>query len=155
MARTVTRSGARPGDGLYVTGVLGGGWTTDHHLVFRPRLAEATMLRTILGQRLHAMIDLSDGLGRDVGHLVESRPLDVTVTDTSVPVRPGFDLAAALGDGEDYELAFAAEGDVPEQLGGCPVHRIGTFREGTGKVLLHRGETVEDLSECGWEHGLP
>ena len=149
----VTRTGARPGDGLFVTGELGGGWKTDHHLRFRPRLAEATMLKAILRERLHAMIDISDGLGRDVEHLVAGQNLEVTVEAESLPIRRGFAVEHAVGDGEDYELAFAAEGDVPSQLGACPVHRIGTFTEGSGRVVLHQDGGLVNIGADGWEHG--
>ena len=77
-AGPITRSGARVGDTLYVTGTLGGSFETGRHLTFEPRIKEALTLAAAAGQVetggwLHAMIDLSDGLGRDAGHIEGTR----------------------------------------------------------------------------------
>ena len=152
----VTRFDAKPGDGLYVTGCLGGSWRTGHHLEFVPRLAESAMLLAILGDRLHAMIDISDGLGRDAAHMVEQSELQIVVEGELLPCRTGFGVENAIADGEDYELLFAASGDVPDGLGECPVTRIGVFREKPdsteGPVLLDWDGHVRDISRSGWEH---
>jgi len=155
-AGVVTRFDAEPGDGLYVTGELGGSWRGRHHLDFTPRLAESAMLLAILGDRLHAMIDISDGLGRDAAHLVERSGLQIVIDAASLPCREGFGVMDAVGDGEDYELLFAASGDVPEGLGGCAVTRIGEFRTRSGDseqaVLLDHDGDLRDISRAGWEH---
>ncbi len=153
---SIERFGAEAGDGIYVTGELGNGWRSDHHLTFEPRLSEASMLRAILGDRLHAMIDISDGLGRDAAHLVERSSLQIVLESTELPLRSNADIEAAIVDGEDYELLFAACGEVPEGLGACPVTRIGTVRESTseagGSVLLSIDGRQVDVSRKGWEH---
>ena len=153
----IERFGSKAGDGLYVTGKLGGAWQGAHHLTFEPRLAEASMLKAILGERLHAMIDISDGLGRDASHLVERSGLQVVLEGELLPCRDGSDLIGAVQDGEDYELLFTASGDVPEGLGACSVTRIGSIRERDtadepSVLLLHDGEE-HDVSCSGWEHG--
>ena len=152
----VSRFGACSGDGVYVTGCLGAAWRGDHHLQFRPRIAEATMLRAILQDRLHAMIDISDGLGRDAGHLVERSALQVVLEPEHIPLRDGADLQQALSDGEDYELLFTASGDVPEGLGSCAVTRIGRIadrsEEEAPKVIIHSSDGPRDVGHDGWEH---
>ncbi len=152
----VSRFNAQAGDGLYVTGELGGAWRSRHHLEFSPRLAESAMLLAILGDRLHAMIDISDGLGRDASHMVEKSNLQVVIEGSSIPCREGFEVEHAVGDGEDYELLFAASGDVPMALGNCPVTRIGEFKEretaSDCHVLLDWKDKIVDVSRAGWEH---
>jgi len=116
--QAVLRSGARPGDYLFVTGALGGS-RHGKHLTFQPRLAEGRWLQS--RQWATAMIDLSDGLATDLRHLVrqsrvgaalslESIPLASVIRKSAArrPVRrsPGQALRHALGDGEDYELLF-------------------------------------------------
>ncbi|MBG80056.1 MAG: hypothetical protein CMJ39_05005 [Phycisphaerae bacterium] len=152
----VTRFGACEGDGIYVTGCLGGAWKGDHHLNFRPRLAEASMLRAILQDRLHAMIDISDGLGQDAGHLVERSSLQIMLDADRIPLREGANLEQALKDGEDYELLFAASGEVPDGLGNCVVTRIGTvtarLEDDAPGVIIQSADGHRDVATDGWEH---
>jgi thiamine-monophosphate kinase len=156
----VTRSGARAGDVIAVTGALGGAWRPDglgKHLTFEPRLAEAAALAEALGANLHAMIDLSDGLGRDAARLAEQSGGRIEIDAERIPCAEGVDWRRAMGDGEDYELCFAAAGDVPPHLGRVPVTVVGRFREGSGtddpRVLVRDGEQVHDASALGWDHG--
>jgi thiamine-monophosphate kinase len=155
--RVVTRSGARPGDMLCVTGTLGGGWNPDgtgRHLSFTPRVAEALALVELLGDRLHAMIDISDGLGRDAGHLAAESGLAAEIDAERLPLAAGADWRAGIGRGEDYELAFACEGAPPDALCGTPVTVIGHFVAGAAGRVLVRSEGAEhDASSLGWEHG--
>lgn len=103
-SRVVTRTGARLGDWIYVTGVLGGSLRTGHHHRFVPRLREGAWLAQ--HRSVRAMMDVSDGLAKDLHALT---PADVVpaLDARSLPRRPGSDLRAALTDGEDYELVFA------------------------------------------------
>jgi thiamine-monophosphate kinase len=101
------------------------------------------------------MIDLSDGLGRDAGHLVEGTGLSIELDAPAIPRNPGCDLRAALGDGEDYELLFTASGAVPESVAGTKVTRIGSVRSrGPGRpaVSIVLDGRAADASELGWEH---
>src|SRR5206468_10268214 len=81
----VGRSGAKPGDVILVTGPLGGSLFKGRHLRPEPRVREALAL--IEAARLHAMIDLSDGLSSDLGHILkESGNLGALIEATQVPI---------------------------------------------------------------------
>lgn len=101
--RVVTRAGARIGDFIAVSGVLGGSLASGHHWKFSPRLAEGAWLAA--RPEVSAMMDLSDGLAKDIHALTPPRARAALFRDL-LPIRPGYDLRAALGDGEDYELLF-------------------------------------------------
>ncbi|HWA11035.1 MAG TPA: thiamine-phosphate kinase [Opitutaceae bacterium] len=103
-ARIVTRTGARVGDWIYVTGVLGGSRRSGHHHAFTPRLAEGAWLARQPAVR--AMMDVSDGLAKDL-HALTPRGARAALEAEAIPRRAGATLAAALGEGEDYELVFA------------------------------------------------
>jgi thiamine-monophosphate kinase len=102
--RCALRSGARPGDALFVTGMLGGS-RAGRHLDFTPRLAEARWLVTHF--RIHAMMDLSDGLAADLPRVARASRCGFTLDESRLPITRGCTLAQALGDGEDFELLFA------------------------------------------------
>jgi thiamine-monophosphate kinase len=113
--RQILRSGAKAGDAVFVTGELGGS-LSERHLDFEPRLAEARWLAGHFSIR--AMMDLSDGLGGDLHHILKASGVGAELLKTAVPVsrtaklaarknssaKPAF--AAALTDGEDFELLF-------------------------------------------------
>jgi thiamine-monophosphate kinase len=139
-ARVPGRAGARPGDALVVTGPLGAAGAAFRRGAYvRPpvRLAEGRRL----ARRAHAMLDLSDGLARDAGHIAARSGCRVVVELEHVPLAPGAEIAD-LGFGEDYELLAA----VPEP-GDLPV--IGRCEEGEGVELLLGGRPVELRV---WEH---
>jgi thiamine-monophosphate kinase len=102
--RVVTRTGARVGDWIYVTGRLGGSLAQGHHFRFMPRLAEGAWLAR--ERDVRAMMDVSDGLAKDL-HAITPGNATPALDATKVPCRAGCDLRAALTDGEDYELLFA------------------------------------------------
>jgi len=155
--RVVTRAGACVGDLLCVTGTLGDGWRSDgsgRHLSFTPRIAEALALVEALGDRLHAMIDISDGLARDAGHLATASGLAVRIDGAQLPCAAGAGWQAAVGTGEDYELAFACAGQPPSSVAGTPVTVVGRFQEPGGvRVTVCIGTEEHDVSALGWEHG--
>lgn len=102
--RILTRAGSRPGDWIYVTGSLGRSLQTGHHLRFAPRLAEGEWLA---GRReVRAMLDVSDGLAKDLGSLAPAGA-PATLFTARLPRRAGSTLREALCDGEDYELLFS------------------------------------------------
>jgi len=156
----VTRSRARPDDLLYVTGPLGGS-LLGRHLSFAPRLTEARALAENLGHRLHAMIDISDGLSLDlwrlceasrVGAMLDERQLDEVVSADAG--RAGAEdgrapLDHALSDGEDFELLFAAAPDAREL--GAPAWPIGTVTNAGLSVRGADGAT-RPLEPRGWVH---
>jgi thiamine-monophosphate kinase len=109
------RSGARAGDAIFVTGRLGGS-LLGRHLEFEPRLIEARWL--VEHFAINAMMDLSDGLAGDLRHILNASGCGAEIRAASVPIsreaklhaRSGSmakpPLAAALTDGEDFELLF-------------------------------------------------
>jgi thiamine-monophosphate kinase len=100
----VLRSGGLPGDALYVTGRLGGS-LAGRHLDFTPRLAEARWL--VAHAKIHAMMDLSDGLAADLPRLAAASHCGCEIFQNRLPLTLGCTAAQALADGEDYELLFA------------------------------------------------
>ena len=155
------RSGAKVGDNLYVTGKLGGSVDENglgRHLTFQPRIKEALALSEILGPRLHAMIDISDGLGRDASHIAELSNIAIEIDADLLPINDGLDWKQAMSDGEDYELCFSAEGDVPDQICNVQVTQIGrivalndTLKPSV--IVVLNGSTQIDAATLGWEHG--
>jgi thiamine-monophosphate kinase len=100
----VPRSGGKAGDALYVTGRLGG-TLAGKHLDFQPRVDEARWL--VSNFKLHAMMDLSDGLAADLPRLAAASRCDYELDEERLPLSPGCTPSQALGDGEDYELLLA------------------------------------------------
>ncbi|HYC70583.1 MAG TPA: thiamine-phosphate kinase [Opitutaceae bacterium] len=158
--RVVTRTGAREGDGLFVTGPLGGSGAGHHHR-FVPRIAEGAWLA---GQReVVAMMDVSDGVAKDVQCLTP-HGLVASVWPPLVPVTPAARAAArrsgrpawqhALSDGEDYELLVvlrAPRGEAEfarrwQRRFGRPLHALGRFQRKAGP------EDVDWRSLHGYEH---
>lgn len=99
--RVLTRTGAAWHDWIFVTGILGHSLHSGHHYKFNPRLREGAWLA---GQReVRSMIDVSDGLAKDLKALTPAG-LYPEILPASLPLRGCADAAAALSDGEDYEL---------------------------------------------------
>ena len=103
--QAVLRSGGQAGDVLAVTGVLGGSFASGYHLDFEPRLAEGQWLAR--HPEVHAMMDLSDGLAKDLPRLARASQCAFRLDAAALPLRPGCSAAQAIGDGEDYELLVA------------------------------------------------
>lgn len=102
--RLVLRSGGKVGDDLFVTGRLGGS-IRGRHLNFVPRIEESRWLTKNF--RVHAMIDLSDGLGADLPRLAQASKAGYKIEIDSLPLAPGAKIDNAINDGEDFELLFA------------------------------------------------
>lgn len=147
----VLRSGSRVGDEVWVTGKIGGSLVSGRHLTFSPRVREGTMLCDALGANLHAMMDISDGLGRDAGRLAAASEVRIVIEGSRVPLHPeAQNVASAAADGEDYELLFcvAAGSNIDSAI----ATRIGCVGAGSGCGLeLADGRTI-DAAEMGWEH---
>ncbi|MFO0782579.1 MAG: thiamine-phosphate kinase [Phycisphaerales bacterium] len=163
--RVVTRQGTRAGDAVCVTGALGGSLQPDgsgRHLDFTPRVAAALELVSVLGDRLHAMLDISDGLGRDAAHLARNAApsaLDLELRAAAIPCTAGCTWQHALRDGEDHELLFTCAGTPPSQVAGVPVTVIGAAvppaNAGRSTVWLLDGTQRMDATALGWEHASP
>ncbi len=162
----VTRSGAQPGDHLFVTGDLGGS-LAGKHLDFTPRINEALALHERVD--LHAMIDLSDGLASDLAHIVAESRVGAILDEAAIPVSEAARAAAendgrsawehALADGEDFELLFAvapADGQrlLDDPPPGISLSRIGTVVEGGEIRLRHATGDVVPLAVSGYRHLL-
>jgi thiamine-monophosphate kinase len=98
------RSGARAGDAICVTGPLGGSLASGRHATFTPRVQEARFL--VEHVKPTAMMDLSDGLSSDLGHILESSRVGALIDESCLPLHPGVTTDQALNDGEDFELLF-------------------------------------------------
>lgn len=153
----VLRSGAQVGDDVYVTGALGGSLASDgmgRHLTFEPRVAEGAALASALGPALHAMMDLSDGLGVDAARLAVASHVDMEFDAGAIPISPAArDLRGAISDGEDYELLFAVAPGAAMPTLATPITRIGRVMPGAGRALLRSPAGQTDISTSGWLHG--
>ncbi len=166
--RAPSRSGARAGDALYVTGSIGDAGAglaiargvpgpADLLAAYRrpqPRLREGQALASIV----HAMMDVSDGLLIDAARMAEASGLAVTIHVAAVPLSQpyrafaGEDRAARLTAataGDDYELLFAAAPGIPLP---CPATRIGDFAAGSGLRLTDDGVPVPLPAGLGYQH---
>jgi len=104
----VLRSGGKAGDLLFVTGRLGGAVARDYggrHLSLIPRVAEVQWL--VQHTKVHAMMDLSDGLGADLQRLADASRAGYEIDLDAIPRTRGCDVRSAISDGEDYELLLA------------------------------------------------
>ena len=161
----VTRAGARVGDAIYVTGPLGGS-ILGRHLRPQARVSEAITLNA--SAELHAMIDISDGLASDLGHILkESGELGALLQEDAIPIHADAfrlsesggrsPLSHALGDGEDFELCFCVGPEVEtlwqaEPPGNFPIHWIGRVTEQPGIRIEARDGEVEDVLMRGFDH---
>ena len=102
--RWVSRRGGKAGDHLFVTGRLGRS-IKGKHLQFVPRIKESRWLTANF--RIHAMMDLSDGLGADLPRLARASKVGFELDYDALPLARGATVKNAIGDGEDYELLFA------------------------------------------------
>ena len=137
-ARCVLRSGGKPGDVLFVTGLLGGS-LAGKHLDFIPRLHEARWLTEHF--RLHALMDLSDGLGADLPRLARASGCGFELGE--LPLTSGCSRRDALSDGEDFELLFAVAPRQAARLEAAwpfqrlPLTRVGFLTANTAHTSLH------------------
>ena len=151
-ADPVLRKGARPGDLIIVTGSLGGS-IRGKHLSFRPRLEEGRLFAT--RSRVHAMIDVSDGLARDLGHLCEASGVGAEIAAPRLPLARGATLDGALHDGEDYELLAAADSKTAwslERAGKGTI--IGRILPAQGLWIVSKNGDRQRLEPKGYEHPL-
>jgi len=154
--RVLTREGARAGDWIVVTGRLGGSLSSGHHHRFTPRLTEG---RWLAGRsEIRSMMDVSDGLAKDLAALTPSDSRAV-LDLAAIPRRRGCTLAAALGDGEDYELLCTVRAGTDltslrrawrRRFPAVPLTVIGRFARKSAA-----GPAPDNLPATGYEHLRP
>lgn len=172
----VLRSGAKPGDRLYVTGRLGesaaeirrryaGGAglsglhkrapnkkgasaPEDRFLYPEPRLTVGQKLRGVAS----AMIDISDGLSTDLSHICEESGMGAVIYEASIPVSPTAELNDALYGGDDYELLFTSSKRVPKEMAGVAISEIGEIVGRKGMWIQNQGGMSKRLKAGGWQH---
>ena len=153
----MTRSGARPGDAVFVTGCLGGSYESGRHLDFEPRLAEGDWLRR---NGVRCCIDVSDGTASELHRLADASCSRFSVSSGLLPISAAAGAADdpvrhALRDGEDFELLFTVSASRAGALArgfsarfpGTPFSRIGEVGEGRGVFL-----DGAPLPDAGFDH---
>jgi thiamine-monophosphate kinase len=172
--KSVLRSGARPGDHIFISGELGGAAAGlrqmmakpkkklnprdyPRHFYPEPRIEVGRILRA--KAIASAMIDTSDGLSTDLAHLCEESGVGAEIDARTIPRahvgKParevGLDLA--LHGGEDYELLFTAPPgkQVPKQIAGVALTQIGQITR-RKKVVLRDSNCATEFEPRGWEH---
>lgn len=156
----VRRSGARVGDAIAVTGPLGGS-ILGKHLRFTPRVQEGLELNRRF--ELHSMIDISDGLSTDLGHVCDESRVGAVLYQDRLPISSDAKRLArrdrrkaldhALSDGEDYELLFTLPAIQAGRLEKSKLGRvIGEIAAVDGLYLKGPDGALRELARSGWEH---
>jgi thiamine-monophosphate kinase len=170
----ILRSGARPGDRIFVSGALGGSAAAIHQMRAQPKKKvhprdyvrhfypePRIELGRVLRERglATSMIDTSDGLSVDLAHLCEESSVGAELDEAMIPrARVGkpareVELELALHGGEDYELLFTAPPvkRIPSQIGGVALTQIGRITRGH-KIFVAGANGKHELKPRGWEH---
>ena len=175
--KAILRSGARPGDRIYVSGALGGSAAAleqlrknprrklkldprnyPRHFFPEPRIAIGRILRE--KGLASAMIDTSDGLSTDLAHVCEESAVGAELQAQAVPRasvgKPSreVDLQSALHGGEDYELLFTAPRSkrIPSHIAGVPITMIGDVTRRKKIFVKNESGMGVELQPRGWEH---
>ena len=168
----ILRSGARPGDRIYVTGELGASAATldllrsqpkkelrpkdfSSHFFPIPRIRVGRTLRQ--GRLASSMIDISDGLSSDLSHICEESGVGAEIRENAVPRasigNPAREVGpkAALHGGEDYELLFTSSKPIPSRIAGVLITDIGSITR-KREIALVGSSGPQKLRPGGWEH---
>jgi thiamine-monophosphate kinase len=167
--KAVLRSGARPGDAIFVTGRLGASAAVlkmlqedrkirarrfPEHFYPVAQIEVARRLRQ--SGRATAMIDISDGLSVDLAHICGESGVGARVEQAAIPRakvdRVQVSLEMALHGGEDYQLLFTSRKRIPKTVAGVEVTRIGIVTSEPGVVLVDERGRENKLESRGWEH---
>ena len=174
--KSIRRSGAVAGHGIYITGNLGdsagglqailNGWSKSQEIVSlihshikpEPRLYEgqALMKTGLVG----AMMDISDGIASDLRHILKASGVGANIHLDKIPLSDNLQTVCheygmdtyrlAVGGGEDYELLFTAPEDIENHLD-FPVYRIGEIVPGDSLTWIENGNAV-DYDIKGYNH---
>lgn len=150
----VLRSAAKTGDTVFVTGALGGSLKSGRHLTFTPRVNESQFL--VKHYTPTAMIDISDGLIADLGHILEASHKGAVIDEEKIPRHKGADLHQALFDGEDFELIFTLPKKQAQRLQrakhpGMKFYPIGEITA-QGLTLKTKGSVRATVKQQGYRH---
>ncbi|MDF1870420.1 MAG: thiamine-phosphate kinase [Phycisphaerales bacterium] len=161
----VLRSGAKPGDELYLTGQVGGSFASGWHLLFEPRLQVGQWASA---NNVHAMMDLSDGLGRDADRIAKASGLIIEIDATKLPIshhitRANKDWRDAVSEGEDYELLMCIDPTTtipstttpsmtPPMQGPIGTCRACAPNESPGAIIIDPHGEHHHASSMGWDH---
>ncbi|HLJ25720.1 MAG TPA: thiamine-phosphate kinase [Candidatus Angelobacter sp.] len=169
--KALLRSGARPGDRIYVTGELGGSAAVlkrlyggekirprrkSRHFYPAPRIAMARLLRE--KALANAMIDISDGLSVDLAHMCQESRVSALIEAGAIPRAKAVTLDLALHGGDDYELLFTARQHLtlPQKIAGIPITPIGRIlpRPSVRSKVQIQDESghAKLLEPEGWQH---
>ncbi len=172
--KVILRSGARPGDRIYVTGQLGASAATlklllegksrirpsnfRRHFYPVPRIDVGRFLRE--KNLASAMIDISDGLSTDLAHICEESGVGAEILEQAIPKatigKPAHavDIRFALHGGEDYELLFTAQRGkrIPSRIAGVGITQIGQIQRTKNIVMINERGTARELRPQGWQH---
>jgi len=159
----VLRSGAKAGDSIYVTGTLGssmlglellkagraGEPAVTRHLYPHPR----HRVGAAVSDRAHAMIDVSDGLSTDLGHILDESGVSARIYKERIPIATAAQDEHALHGGEEYELIIVAP-ELPAEIEGVAVAQIGEIIDSPldHQAFLVDGAHESVLAPRGWQH---
>ena len=162
--KAIRRSGAKQGDSIYVTGQLGGSAlgleclksgdlknpAVRRHLYPQPRHRVGAALRG----RVHAMIDISDGLSTDLTHIVKESKVSARIYKDRLPSWPGASPDDVLHGGEEYELIAVSSQDLPAVVTNVDLTQIGEIIDSgfENQVFLIDGNQESVLKPRGWQH---
>lgn len=159
----ITRGGAAEGDAVLVTGALGGS-SLGRHLDFVPRVREAQKILSMA--RPNAMIDISDGLACDLGHILKESDVGAVILEDRIPVSDDArslskddgksPLHHAFHDGEDFELLMTVSRDDADKILSagldCGVSSIGRITGEKGLRIAGPDGSEREVEEVGYEH---
>ncbi len=160
--KAIGRSGAKVGDFVYVSGFLGGSAAglerlksgihddaVQRHLYPKARHKIGAAVRS----QAHSMIDISDGLSTDLGHILEESHVSARIQKDRLPAWPGAEDRQVLHGGEEYELIVVGPG-LPDVIDGVPLTRIGEIvaSEREDQIVLVDGAREVVLRPEGWQH---
>ena len=157
------RSHGRPNDRIFITGPVGGSLIKQRHLTFEPRVKLAHYLMDHYA--IHAMMDLSDGLAMDLPRLASASNCGFQVHVPKIPIHRDVNAttqaerqAAALCDGEDFELIFTTDQETAlainhdSFLQSCGIQEIGFLNDQRTHLFLDHEQKPFDLKQTGYEH---
>jgi len=148
------RQGARPGDLIMVTGEFGGA-IKGKHLKFIPRLKEAQFL--VRNFKINAMIDVSDGLAADLGHILKQSAVGAVLYESLIPLsKQAHGVEEALCSGEEFELLFTVSRDQASKIIRSTPYRFAVIGEimpeSFGLRLINYKNKYSKLNFPGYRH---